>query len=179
LGDSNSVDFSIGTDNLYRAVIDINKQVNSTTAMRAVGLYHDQDQPDRDHVESERWGFLGSIGLGLGTDTTWLVTYLHQSAKRTPDYGVPNIIGSKQQYGKPITELGVPRSSFYGRIDDHDETDVDIITSRFQKNLNSQVTFYNDSRLAFYSRDFSTTVPGCTNPAPTATSPNPVQCADQ
>jgi catecholate siderophore receptor len=165
LGDSNSVDFSIGTDNLYRAVIDVNKQINSTTAARAVGLYHSNDQPDRDHVDSERWGFLGSIGFGLGTDTTWIVNYLHQSGERTPDYGVPNIIGTGQKYGKPITELGVPRSSFYGRIDDHDDTDVDIITSRFQKNINSQVTFYNDTRLAFYQRDFSTTVPGCTNSA--------------
>lgn len=179
LGDSSSFDFSIGTDNLYRGVIDVNKQVNATTAMRGVALYHDQDMADRDHVESERWGFLGSVGLGLGTDTTWIVNYLHQSGDRTPDYGVPNILGSTQKHGKPITELGVPRSTFYGRISDHDETDVDIITSRFQHRVNSQLTFFNDSRLAFYSRDFATTVPGCTNPAPTPTNPTPVQCADE
>jgi catecholate siderophore receptor len=173
LGDSNSVDFSIGTDSLFRAVVDVNKQINSTTAARAVGLYHTNDQPDRDNVESERWGFLGSIGMGLGTDTTWIVNYLHQSGERTPDYGVPNIIGFGQQYGKPATELGVARSSFYGRIDDNDETDVDIITSRFQKTVSSQVTVYNDTRLAFYSRDFSTTVPGC---AAGTTLPN--GCAD-
>jgi catecholate siderophore receptor len=175
LGDSNSVDFSIGTDSLFRAVVDVNKQINSTTAARAVGLYHTNDQPDRDNVESERWGFLGSVGFGLGTDTTWIVNYLHQSGERTPDYGVPNLLADgKRTGGAPVTELGVARSSFYGRISDHDETDVDIITSRFQKNLNSQVTFYNDSRLAFYSRDFSTTVPGCgnaqSNPASTCTS---------
>lgn len=162
LGDSSSFDFSIGTDGLYRGVVDVNKQVNGTTAMRAVGLYHDQDMPDRDHVESERWGFLGSIGMGLGTDTTWIVNYLHQSGDRTPDYGVPNVIGTGKQHGGPATEYGLPRSTFYGKVSDHDETDVDIITSRFQNKVNSQLTLNNDTRLAFYSRDFATTVPGCT-----------------
>ncbi|WP_295555866.1 TonB-dependent receptor [uncultured Hyphomicrobium sp.] len=164
LGDANSVDFSVGTDNLFRGVVDINKQVNATTAMRGVALYHDQDIPDRDHVESERWGFLGSIGLGLGTDTTWTLNYLHQSGERTPDYGVPNVVASHHATGgAPVTELGVDRSTFYGRVTDHDETDVDIITSKLQQRVNDGLTLFNDSRLAFYQRDFSTTVPGCAN----------------
>ncbi len=175
LGDANSVDFSIGTDGLYRGIVDINKQVNATTAMRGVALYHDQDMPDRDHVESERWGFLGSIGLGLGTDTTWTLNYLHQSGERTPDYGVPNILPSGQETGGgPVTEYGVARSSFYGRITDHDDTDVDIITSKLQHRVNSGLTFFNDTRLAFYQRYFSTTVPGCAN----LDAPTPSTCAD-
>lgn len=175
LGDANSADFSVGTDNLFRSIVDINKQVNATTAMRGVALYHDQEMPDRDNVESERWGFLGSIGLGLGTETTWTLNYLHQSGERTPDYGVPNVIATgRATGGAPVTELGVARSAFYGRIDDHDETDVDIITSKLQHRVNSGLTFFNDSRLAFYQRDFSTTVPGCGNGD--ANPPNP--CTD-
>ena len=161
LGDSASMDFSVGTGALYRSTIDVNKQVNSTTAMRAVGMWHDQDVLDRDHVESNRWGFLGSLGFGLGTDTTWIVNYLHQSGDRTPDYGVPNVIPPGQTRGAPITEFGVDRSTFYGKASDHDETDVDMITSRLQSRVNSQLTLYNDTRLAFYTRDFATTVPGC------------------
>jgi catecholate siderophore receptor len=174
LGDQSSFDFSIGTDNLYRGVIDINKQVNATTAMRGVAMYHNQDMPDRDHVEAERWGFLGSIGLGLGTDTTWIVNYLHQSGNRMPDYGVPNIIGTGQKYGAPATELGVPRSTFYGIASDHDDTDVDIVTSHLTHEAGSGLTFFNDTRLAFYSRDFATTVPGCTT-----TNPGVPNCADE
>jgi catecholate siderophore receptor len=161
LGDSASMDFSVGTGELYRSTVDVNKQVNSTTAMRAVGMWHDQDVLDRDHVESNRWGFLGSLGFGLGTDTTWIVNYLHQSGDRTPDYGVPNVIPPGQTRGAPITEFGVDRSTFYGKASDHDETDVDMITSRLQSRVNSQLTLYNDTRLAFYTRDFATTVPGC------------------
>ena len=164
LGDSSSFDFSVGTDNLYRGVIDINKQVNSTTAMRGVALYHSQDMADRDHVESERWGFLGSIAMGLGTDTNWTLNYLHQSGERTPDYGVPNVRATGAATGGPVTEYGVPRSTFYGKASDHDETDVDIITSRFQHDVNSSLSLYNDTRLGFYQRDFATTVPGCATP---------------
>jgi catecholate siderophore receptor len=175
LGDSSSFDFSVGTDGLYRGIIDVNKQVNSSTAMRGVALYHDQDMPDRDHVYSERWGFLGSVGMGLGTDTTWIVNYLHQSGERVPDYGVPNVRSKNDKYGGPATEYGIPRSTFYGKITDHDETDVDIITSRLQHKVDSGLTLFNDSRLAFYQRDFATTVPGC---ATAATPAAPDLCAD-
>lgn len=164
LGDAGSIEASIGTGMMYRSVIDINKQVSETSAVRAVGMYHNQDVVGRDHVESNRWGFLGSIALGLKTDTTWIVNYMHQTFDRTPDYGVPMIARSgATSGGLPVTELGVDRSTFYGRSMDHDEGTADIITSRFQKKLSSNLTFYNDTRLAFYQRDFSTTVPGCSN----------------
>jgi catecholate siderophore receptor len=163
LGDSARMDFSAGTGPLFRTTVDVNKQIDSTTAMRAVAMWHDQEVVDRDHVESNRWGFLGSLGFGLGTDTTWIVNYLHQQGDRTPDYGVPNMLRpGTTNGGAPITEFGVDRSTFYGKVSDHDETDVDIITSRLQSRINSQLTLYNDTRLAYYTRNFATTVPGCT-----------------
>lgn len=174
LGDASNFNFSIGTDSYYRGTVDVNKQVNSTTAMRGVAMYHSQDIPDRDHVDSERYGFLGSIGFGLGTDTTWVVNYLHQTGDQKPDMGVPNILGTNASRGQPATELGVDRSAYYGRAQDHDETQADIITSRFQTKVNDQVTFYNDTRLAFYSRDFSATIPGCAN----GNANPPSTCAD-
>lgn len=175
LGDASNVTFSVGTDDYYRATLDINKQVNSTTAMRGVAMYHSNDVPDRDHVDSERWGFLGSIGFGLGTDTTWIVNYLHQKGDQKPDMGVPGILATgSHSGGKPVTELGVDRSAYYGRAQDHDETEADIITSRFQTKVSSAVTFYNDTRLAFYNRDFSGTIPGCAN----MDASTPSMCAD-
>ncbi|MGE0768384.1 MAG: TonB-dependent receptor [Hyphomicrobiaceae bacterium] len=172
LGNSGSIEASIGTGMLYRTVIDINRQVSETSAVRAVGMYHNQGIVDRDHVDSNRWGFLGSVALGLKTDTTWTINYMHQTFDRTPDYGVPQIAASgTTKGGLPVTEFGVDRSTFYGRAMDHDEGTADILTSRFQTKLNRQVTFYNDTRLAFYQRDFSTTVPGC--------STLPGDCADQ
>jgi catecholate siderophore receptor len=173
LGDAGSVEASIGTGMMYRSVIDINRQVSETSAVRAVGMYHNQDIVGRDNVFSNRWGFLGSVALGLKTDTTWVVSYMHQTFDRRPDYGVPSVArNGATRGGLPVTEFGVDRSTFYGRSMDHDEGTADMLTSRFQKKLNHQVTFYNDTRFAFYQRDFSTTVPGCSNSAPDG-------CADQ
>ena len=167
LGDAGSVEASIGSGMMYRSVIDINKQVSETSAVRAVGMYTNQEIVGRDHVESNRWGFLGSVALGLKTDTTWIVNYMHQTFDRTPDYGVPMVArNGATSGGLPVTELGIDRSTFYGRSMDHDEGTADIITSRFQKKFGGNLTFYNDTRFAFYQRDFSTTVPQCSNSAP-------------
>lgn len=175
LGDSYNFEASIGTDDYYRAMVDINKQVNATTAMRAVGLYHDQDFADRDHLYSERFGFLGSLGFGLGTDTKLTVNYMHQEGERLPDFGVPifdpdNITTKNNnptlstngpKLGRPVTEFGVPRSNFYGKETDLDDYQVDMVTARLTSKVNDWLTVYNDSRIAWYDRYFAQTVPNC------------------
>jgi catecholate siderophore receptor len=164
LGDSYNFEASIGTDDYYRAMLDVNKQVNATTAMRAVALYHDQDFADRDHLYSERFGFLGSLGFGLGTDTKLTVNYMHQDGERLPDFGVPIIDpdgAANPIKGKPITEYGVPRSNFYGKETDKDDYSVDMVTARLTAKANDWLTIYNDTRIAWYDRYFAQTVPSC------------------
>lgn len=170
-GDSAYAEGSIGTDDYYRAMLDVNQQINATTAMRAVGMWHDQDIADRDHLYSERWGFLGSLAFGLGTDTKLTLNYLHQSGERLPDFGVPifdpdtrsvagvNVTGPA--LGRPVTEFGVDRSNYYGKATDKDESQVDMVTARYSSKLNDWLTLYNDTRVAWYSRDFAQTVPNC------------------
>lgn len=164
IGDSYNFEMSIGTDDYYRAMVDINKQINATTAMRAVALYHDQDFADRDYLFSERFGFLGSLAFGLGTDTKFTLNYMHQNGERLPDMGVPIIgpdgTGSPRQ-GRPVTEFGVPRSNFYGKETDLDDYQVDMITGRLTHKVNDGLTIYNDTRLAWYSRYFAQTVTSC------------------
>lgn len=159
LGDAGSVEVTVGNGPYARTVIDINKQINATTAARAVAMYHDQDLVDRDHNFSNRWGFLGSVAFGLGTDTSLSVNYLHQEGDRTPDYGVPILARSgtatKANPGTPVTEWLVPKSTYYGKSVDHDETQTDILTARFKSKLNQEVSVFSDTRLAFYSRDFA------------------------
>ncbi|MBN8912393.1 MAG: TonB-dependent receptor [Rhizobiales bacterium] len=163
LGDSYNFEASIGTDDYYRAMVDINKQINATTAARAVALYHDQDFADRDHLYSERFGFLGSIGFGLGTDTKLTLNYMHQDGERLPDFGVPIIdpdaAGPKR--GRPVTEFGVPRDNFYGKATDIDDYSVDMVTARLTAKANDWLTIHNDTRLAWYGRYFAQTVPSC------------------
>lgn len=165
LGDSYNFEASIGTDDYYRAMVDINKQINATTAARAVALYHDQNFADRDHLFSERFGFLGSLAFGLGTDTKLTVNYMHQDGERLPDMGVPIIDpdgatpGSIQ--GRPVTEYGVPRSNYYGKVTDLDDYSVDMVTARLTAKVSDGLTIYNDTRFAWYSRYFAQTVVNC------------------
>lgn len=163
LGDSYNFEASIGTDDYYRAMVDINKQIDATTAARAVALYHDQDFADRDHLFSERFGFLGSIGFGLGTDTKLTVNYFHQDGERLPDFGVPLIDpdGTGPRKSRPVTEFGVPRSNFYGKETDIDDYSVDMITARLTVKANDWLTIHNDTRFAWYDRYFAQTVPNC------------------
>ncbi len=177
LGNAASVEGIGGSGPYYRTVVDVNHQLNGTAAIRAVGMFHDQDLVDRNHIFSDRWGFLGSVAFGLETDTTWIVNYLHQTGDRKPDFGVPifdpdsinmggGVTVNGPALGQPVTEFGVSRRNFYGKVTDRDESDVDMVTSRFSSHVNPWLTFYNDTRLAFYDRDFAQTVPNC--PAPTS-----------
>jgi catecholate siderophore receptor len=156
LGDSYNFEASVGTDDFFRTMVDVNKQINATTAARAVALYHDQNFADRDYLYSERFGFLGSLAFGLGTDTKLTVNYMHQDGERLPDMGVPIIDpdgpGGPRQ-GRPVTEFGIDRTNFYGKSTDHDDYSVDMLTGR--------LTIYNDTRLAWYSRDYAQTVSTC------------------
>ncbi len=182
LGDEYAFEASIGTDGYYRAMVDVNKQVNATTAMRAVGMYHDQEFADRDHLYSERFGFLGSLGFGLGTDTKLTVNYMHQEGERLPDFGVPivdpdsvttaGITTTGPKIGRPVTEFGVPRENFFGKETDKDDYQVDMVTARLTAKQNEWLTIYNDTRIAWYERYFAQSVPSCTGSVS-----NPATCA--
>lgn len=164
LGDAASFDVTVGTGAMVRTTIDVNKQINSTTAARAVAMYHDQEIVDRDHLYSDRWGFLGSVAFGLGTDTKLTLNYLHQSGRRKPDMGVPIFDpdgAGGPILGRPVTEFGVSRKNFYGKSTDLDDSDVDMLTARFSRRVNEAVTITNDTRLAMYSRYFAQTVVNC------------------
>ncbi len=165
-GDSYSADVTGGSGPLGRAIMDINKQINETTAARIVGMGHVQDIEDRDHVESNRHGVLAALAFGLGTDTNWNLNYFHQHNDRTPDYGVPSLpasggAASTSNPGQPITEYAVPRNTFYGKDTDEDISDIHMLTSLFQKEAAPWLTLHNDTRFSYFERAFKTTVPAC------------------
>lgn len=154
LGDGYGLTGTLGSGMQKRLVADVNRQVNDTTAVRVVGMWHDQDMVDRDHVYAKRWGVLGTLGLGLGTPTTFTLTYMHQHDNRRPDMGVPIPIppAGYTGYTLPVTEYGVPRNSFYGKETDRDVTNVNMVTARFRSEVNDWLTISNDTRWARYTR---------------------------
>ncbi|MCK0196752.1 TonB-dependent siderophore receptor [Ancylobacter sp. 6x-1] len=167
LGDKYDFEGQIGTGMLYRGVVDLNKQIDATTAFRIVAMFNEQDIADRDHVSNDRYGVMASLAFGLGTDQTLTFNYLYQHGDRTPDYGVPivtpgfNDVATFGKLGRPVTEFGVPRSTFYGKTTDKDITDANMFTANYKREVNDWLTITNDSRVGYYTREFATTVPGC------------------
>ncbi|MGA0596886.1 TonB-dependent receptor [Enterovirga sp. CN4-39] len=163
LGSQINVDGSFGSGFLGRGTFDVNQQIDATTAIRINGMVNQQDITDRDNVKSDRWGIAASLGLGLGTDKQWHINYFHQYTDRTPDMGVPTILAPGARYALPATEFGLPRQTSFVRSTDRDKADTDLLTSLMKWQVNDWFTVTSDTRLAFYSRDFSQTNPaGCT-----------------
>ncbi|KAJ8137137.1 hypothetical protein OY671_009650, partial [Metschnikowia pulcherrima] len=110
-----TMDSSAGTDDYRRVTVDGNMPISETSAIRLNFMAHQNDTADRDVVNSKRWAFAPSIACGVGTDTRFSATCSHQEEDRIPDYGVPiAVTASTAEVEVPVTERGVPRSSFYG-----------------------------------------------------------------
>lgn len=150
-----------GNGPLYRGTLDVNRQINETSAFRFNAMGNKQDILDRDTVKSDRWGVAGSLGLGIGTDTSWFLDYVHQSNNRTPDFGQPMVTRSATDVRRPVAEFGVPRNYYYGKDSDIDKSNVDMLTSRFSTEANDWLTIKNDTRISRYDRYISVSPANC------------------
>jgi len=151
----------IGNGMFYRGTFDYNMPVDATTAIRLNVMGQNSESASRDHVASERWGIAPTIGLGLGTDTTWIIGYLHQSDNRVPDYGVPVVTRPGTGIGLPVTEFGVDSENWYGTVTDSDNSNVDALTSRFTHKATDWLKLYNDTKIGRYDRYFTPTAVSC------------------
>lgn len=161
--DAFAIDLSAGSADYRRITVDANKALSSTSAIRLNFMAHESDTPDRDVVSSQRWAIAPSIAFGIGTDTRFTATYLHQQEDRTPDYGVPiAVTASTTDIERPITELGVPRSVFYGFSgSDTDDSNIDTLTLKFAHDASENLTFTSDTKLGHYKRLFRQSIASC------------------
>lgn len=163
------VDQGVGSGPTYRTTVDTNYKINETTAVRINGVFHKQDVADRDHVTADRRGFAVDLGMGLGTDTEWHLSYSYLHGDGVPDYGQPMVRGRDGIY-LPVAEYGFDPSISYVRSTNQDVTNNHMLGSSLKSEVNDWLTLTNDTRLTFYGRDFGGTVPGsCANTAATAT----------
>ena len=125
-GDFNRFSASGGTDSYVRATGDVNHQINDGTAVRLNVMAHQNDIPGRDYEEAKRWGIAPSIAFGLGSDTRFTLSYLHQKDDNIPSYGVP-------YFQNPYNNGPLPEadsSNYYGFHNfDEQEITVDSLTS--------------------------------------------------
>ena len=166
-----SLDAYAGGGDYYRGLVDANYRTGETSAVRINLMRSYTGVVDRDSIYSDRWGAAISAGVGLGTDTSFVVNYLHQDDRRRPDYGVVVVQKPGDIIAKPATEydVGVDRSNFLGFKNDIDRTKADIVTFQFAHRASDHVTINSDTRLGFYSRYFQyTTLDQCSAACTTA-----------
>jgi catecholate siderophore receptor len=169
LGEMYSADAYAGNGAYYRGLVDINKQIDDTTAFRINLMGNANHVVDRDLAKSDRWGVAGAIAFGIGTGTKLILNYLHQDDNRIPDYGIPVAQPPSSLVMRPASNYGVPRSTFLGYDTDRDETHADVFTERLSHRAASWLTLTSDTRAGIYSRYFQyTTVDRCDATAATA-----------
>lgn len=142
-------EFSVGTDNLYRATVDANYVLDEEhgVALRLNMMGHRADEPGRDHVYNGRWGLNASLAVGLETDTVWTMSLLHVEQNEIPDLGIPTIrdfsmVGSGVE-GRPAP---VDRSNFYGYSTDYRDIIADVFTVRFSHEFNNGMSLMSQMR---------------------------------
>lgn len=169
---------TIGTDDYYRAAIDVNVPISEEVAFRlnAVGLT--RDFAERDHVFQKRWGVAPTITFGMNSDTKLTLSYIHQEDWGRPDNGVPRWGLPSDGILRPVTTQGVRRQNYYGFIEDNESYELDRFTATFEHQFTPDISFTNTFRVGSYTHDrfVSTMPPGNIYNAVSCTDPTQATC---
>jgi len=169
LGDKYAAHIEGGNGNHVRGTADLNYQLSDTSAVRLNLMFTDTGVVDRDLVHSTRWGIAPTISFGLGTDTVFTASFIHQQTSARQDYGLVVASPPNSVYAAPVSEFGVPRSTYMGFTADHDKNTADLFTTKLTHVASDWLTLENDTRAAVYSRDFRyTPTDACDNTVSTA-----------
>ncbi len=168
LGERYSLNLEGGNGDHVRGTADLNYQLSDTAAVRLNLMLTDTGVVDRDLVHSHRWGIAPSIALGLGTDTTFTLSYIHQQTSARQDYGLVVVSPPDSVFAKPAPSYGLPRNTYMGFEADHDKNTADLVTAKLTHNATDWLTLTNDMRVAAYQRDFRyTPTDSCDNTSTT------------
>ncbi len=138
-----TVQAAVGTDNYYRAAVDSNWRISDLIAFRINAMYHENDVPGRDVESYKRWGVAPSITIGVDSDTSLTLAYIHQDDDNTPIFGVPFYLSGVND--GPLA--GVDDSDYFGIANlDEQKTKVDRLTATFRHAFSENVSIRNLTR---------------------------------
>jgi len=138
-----TVQAAAGTDNYYRGSVDSNWRLRDLIAVRLNAVYHENDVPGRDVESYRRWGVAPSITIGVQSDTSLTLAYVHQDDNNTPIYGVPYFQNGLNDGPLP----GIDDSDYFGiRNLDKQKTKVDRFTATFRHSFSDNISIRNLTR---------------------------------
>jgi catecholate siderophore receptor len=143
-GDASTFTVGAGSDRYGRVTADSNVDFENGIAVRLNAMGHMQDVPGRDEEFRHRWGFAPSVAFGLGSDTRFTLSYLHQHDNNMPQYGVPFALSPFNDGPLP----GVDRETYFGyRNTSRQEIDVDMLTGVFEMDFGDNLKLRSLGRL--------------------------------
>lgn len=154
-----------GTADKKRMTLDLNEAFGQTGAFRLNAMGNEGDVDERDEVRNEGFAVAPSLALGLGTPTRFYLYSQHVRQNNVPDGGIPAIgfddfyaarsfTGSTASQQAAIDTLAnalenapkVDRDNFYGSDEDYEDINADMVTVKFEHDLDAQTTVRNISR---------------------------------
>jgi catecholate siderophore receptor len=178
-GNFYNMDTTFGTDQTKRVVLDVNRVINPTLAIRAGGLFQDANVAGRDYVTDNRnGGFVAATWKPV--DAVKISgNYIHTELTGIPDFGVPYYRPSTATTaGGPFPDFGVNRNNFYGFVNrDFYRTGQDIGTINAEVQITPDLLLTNKIRDSRSTQNYIGTLPESpvlTNPLSASTlSANP------
>jgi catecholate siderophore receptor len=159
-----------GSDRTRRATADINVPFGDSLAFRMNLLGHHSGVAGRDVVKFDRWGVAPSLSFGLGKPMRFTVSYYKLKQNNISDYGIPwvpvtnNVLVEIRDRPAPV-----PRNTFYGLRDrDFESLNSDLVTLKFERDFDDNLSLRNQFRYADSSRDSIATPPRFANNNSTA-----------
>ncbi|WP_443192424.1 catecholate siderophore receptor Fiu [Pseudomonas indica] len=181
LEDSISGTLGYSTADNAHMTADINQALSDHSALRLNLMRRDGGVDGRDYVENSSYGVAPSIAFGLETDTRLYVYSQHVRQDNTPDGGIPTI-GMKGFYSTQTSAAQaarlntggkVDRENYYGSKSDYEKVDADMLTVKFEHDLDDVTTLRNISRYGKSNVDRILTGPAGGTTALKATSADP------
>jgi catecholate siderophore receptor len=128
---------TIGTDDYYRATLDLNRPLSETSAVR-VAAFGQILKSTRDVVENKDFGIAPSVRFGMGTPTELTLSALIQRNDDIPDYGFPVLTSNGR--GTIRKPADAPANRYYGYLDDHFKQEVNMASAALRHKFSPTLT---------------------------------------
>lgn len=139
---------TLGTANTKRATADVGRAFGQSSAWRLNVMAQDSDVAGRDDVKNKGYGIAPSVAFGLNTDTRLYVYGQIMHEDNVPDGGIPTI-GMKGFYNSNASLAAgkrVDRHNYYGSKDDYEKVDAQMVTVKFEHDLDDKTVVRNITR---------------------------------
>jgi len=170
LQDVSSLRVSMGTADMKRTTLDVNRVLNSQVAVRLNGMWQDTGYPGRDVAQYKSWGLAPSIAVGLNSNTKVTLNYLRMEQNNIPDWGIPTLLPDVA-INAGVTVNALDFHNFYGIASrDYETVNSDLASLIVEHKFSQTLHLRNVTR---YGNDFRDAVLTPPRPATSATGQGP------